>query len=84
MGAVLDALLVLFIARAVWRLARGYMKMRTRAPSAPPSDHGIQMMRDPVCGTFVVPDRAVSLSDGHERVYFCSTACRDQYRAKSA
>ena len=42
---------------------------------------GVQMVRDPVCGTFVVPDRAVTLVDGRARVFFCSDACRDKYRA---
>jgi YHS domain-containing protein len=40
------------------------------------------MVRDPVCGTFVVPDRAVMLVEGAQRVHFCSDKCRDQYRAR--
>jgi YHS domain-containing protein len=40
------------------------------------------MVRDPVCGTFVVPDRAIALMVGRENLYFCSTACRDTYRAR--
>ena len=43
---------------------------------------GVQMVRDPVCGTFVVPARAVPLLTGHERLYFCSADCRDKYRAQ--
>jgi YHS domain-containing protein len=39
------------------------------------------MVRDPVCGTFVVPDRALMLSVGRRELYFCSSACRDKYRA---
>ena len=42
------------------------------------------MARDPVCGTFVIPDAAVSIADGRQRIYFCSTKCRDQYRARTA
>jgi YHS domain-containing protein len=42
------------------------------------------MQRDPVCGTFVVPRDALTLANGKDRVYFCSTACRDAYRAKIA
>jgi YHS domain-containing protein len=46
------------------------------------------MARDPVCGTYVVPERAVALNDvstgAAGRVFFCSTACRDQYRAHGA
>jgi len=42
------------------------------------------MERDPVCGTFVVPDRELSLRVGQQHLYFCSAACRDKYRAKTA
>ena len=42
------------------------------------------MARDPVCGTFVLPDRAVTLVDGRARLFFCSEACRDKYRARTA
>jgi YHS domain-containing protein len=41
------------------------------------------MQRDPVCGTFVVPERAIALSGSRgERLYFCSIECRDKYRAR--
>ena len=49
-----------------------------------PAPGAVQMVRDPVCGTFVVPERAVSIADGHARVYFCSDRCRDAYRARTA
>jgi YHS domain-containing protein len=39
------------------------------------------MARDPVCGTFVLPERALTLVDGRSRVFFCSDVCRDKYRA---
>jgi YHS domain-containing protein len=42
------------------------------------------MVRDPVCGTFVVPERAVSLTVGRELLHFCSVACRDAYRTRPA
>jgi YHS domain-containing protein len=42
------------------------------------------MVRDPVCGTFVVPERALTITNGREQVHFCSTTCRDKYRAKTA
>jgi YHS domain-containing protein len=43
---------------------------------------GVHMVRDPVCGTFVVPDHAISLMAGREQLFFCSVACRDNYRAR--
>ena len=89
--AILMTVLMLVVARAFWRVVDGIIRGAGGAPrrtgsagsTAPPA-HGVQMARDPVCGTFVVPGRAVALDIGRERVYFCSTACRDQYRARSA
>jgi YHS domain-containing protein len=78
-------LLVLF-ARAVNRLWHGIlegMQAPGRGSSSVPQ-RGVQMVRDPVCGTFVVPDRALSLSVGREELFFCSAACRDAYRARTA
>ena len=91
LGFVLDALFFFFIARSIWKLVQGFKEGYTGSPSAPPrgnSDRaptrGVQMARDPVCGTYVVPDRALALSDGSRTLFFCSPACRDKYRAKSA
>ena len=85
---VLDALLyvlVIFIARAFWLLADGILKGVSGHPSSTRvPTRGVQMVRDPVCGTFVVPDRAVMITDGRRQLFFCSTNCRDQYRAKTA
>jgi len=70
------------VARAFWRLVDGIVegvsgrpKGRSRVPT-----RGVQMVRDPVCGTFVLPDHALTIVDGRSRVFFCSRACRDQYR----
>lgn len=81
---ILLLILVAFIARAFWRVMdgvidgiRGGRASQVPQPGAP---HGVPMARDPVCGTFVLPDRAVTLSTGRETVFFCSTQCRDAYR----
>jgi YHS domain-containing protein len=85
MGEVLlDVILFLVLSRAFWKLVGGVIAGISSKPQAPrAADRGIQMARDPVCGTFVVPERAVALTDGRERLYFCSTTCRDQYQAHS-
>jgi hypothetical protein len=44
----------------------------------------VKMVRDPVCGTFILPDRAVRLVEGGRDIHFCSTGCRDKYRARTA
>src|SRR5262245_61439409 len=83
---VLEVIVFALIARAISRVIGGVIEglnpqsRQSRDDSAP--SHGVQMQKDPVCGTYVVPERAVSLSDGATRVYFCSTTCRDQYRAE--
>ena len=80
-------LLVLFIivSRLFWRIADSFVEGMTGQPRHPRApDRGVPMARDPVCGTFVLPDRAVTLVDGRARVFFCSEACRDKYRARTA
>jgi len=85
---VLVLVLLIIIARMFWRLVDSFIEGVTGQPrrggraTAPP--RGVPMARDPVCGTFVVPERAVALVNGRSRLYFCSEACRDKYRAKTA
>ena len=80
---ILLFLLVAFLARAFWRLFGGFLEGVTGTPrGARVPQRGVQMVRDPVCGTFVVPGRAVILVEGAQRVHFCSDICRDQYRAR--
>jgi YHS domain-containing protein len=78
-------ILAVLVARAFWRLLDGIIEGVSggrRNAGAP--ERGVQMARDPVCGTFVVADHAITLVDGRARVYFCSDACRDKYRARTA
>jgi hypothetical protein len=82
---ILFVLLAIFVARAVWRLLDGIVEGASRGRSAGGTpDHGVSMVRDPICGTFVLPASAVTLVDGRARIYFCSDACRDKYRARTA
>jgi YHS domain-containing protein len=82
---LLFTLLIFLVSRALWRLLDGIVegassgRSRSRTP-----ERGVAMARDPVCGTFVLPSNAVTLVDGRNRLYFCSDACRDKYRARSA
>jgi uncharacterized protein len=75
------------VARAFWRLIDGIVDGvkggQPRGNSRVPA-HGVQMVRDPVCGTFLLPDHALTVVDGGGRVFFCSVACRDKYRPAAA
>ena len=87
--ALLDLLLLVLamvMARAISRVIGGVMEglsgREPRSQSGNVPARGVHMVRDPICGTYVIPDRAVALSDGSGRVFFCSANCRDKYRAR--
>jgi YHS domain-containing protein len=70
--------LVLVLARAVWRfiygIAEGLSGSRDRqSPSA------VALARDPVCGTYVVPSRALTAGSGSDLHFFCSERCRQAW-----
>ena len=82
---ILLSVLLTILLRALLRLWAGFVQ-GVRGPSSGGStsvpQRGVHMVRDPVCGTFVVPERAVALSSSAGRQYFCSDACRDKYRTR--
>lgn len=88
MGVILDVIFALVVIRAIWKLLQGVkigMSVRTAAPEGSTSPvQGVQMAKDPVCGTYVVPERAVSATIGRQKMYFCSAECRDKYLAQTA
>jgi len=80
----LFVILSIFVARAFWRLVDGVVEGLSGQPAGASREiRGVQMARDPVCGTYVVPDRAVAVSEGRKQVFFCSTICRDKYRTQA-
>ena len=81
---ILLIVLFIFAARAFWLLVDGVMAGASGSRRGAAPLPGVPMVRDPICGTFVVPDRSVSISEDARRVHFCSTACRDAYRARRA
>lgn len=88
---ILVSILLTILLRSLSRLWAGVMRgmqgdgPRVRQGGAHVQHRSVQMARDPVCGTFVVPDRAVTLqAGGTGRIYFCSAECRDKFRAQSS
>jgi YHS domain-containing protein len=81
---ILIAILILLVARVFWRIIDNIIAGARPAGSGPVAQRGVPMVRDPVCGTFIVPERAISLTEGRQLVYFCSDACRDTYRTRTA
>ena len=84
-GWVLRLLLFLIVVRLVWRFLAGVIDGLT-PPGAHSGSRGsgqkkpsVPLVRDPVCGKYVVRERALALDAGKETQYFCSEHCRDEY-----
>jgi YHS domain-containing protein len=82
-------LLLILIALVLRALARAIVVLRAGAPGSPPpgrrargTGQSVHMVRDPVCGTFVIPERALARTDGSRKLFFCSATCRDRYDAR--
>ena len=80
---LLRLILVWFIARGIMRLVRGIAE-GMQAPPAPRPPAAVPLVRDPVCGTFVVPSSAFSVGSGTQAKFFCSENCRRAYGLKIA
>lgn len=82
---ILLLFLTLAIARFIWRLVESVMRAASGPASSgarggqPPA--AVKMLPCPVCGTYVVPGKAISAVSGGAPVYFCSEKCRAEYRA---
>ena len=79
---LLIGLLLILIARAFWKVVDGVIAgaggqtRRGRSQS-----QAVKLVRDPVCGTFVAPGAALSLTSGGRTHYFCSEDCRVKFHS---
>jgi YHS domain-containing protein len=74
-------LAVLVVYRAVRRL---FLPSRRRGEvprGAREVIHKGEMVKDPVCGTYVPRDGSLSLRERGGEHFFCSPACRDAFQA---
>jgi len=79
---VLRFLLFAILAFVLWRLLWSGLKgMLEGMGYQPPGGKGqsVGLVRDPVCGTFVLPSRALTSGTGANTRYFCSEKCREDY-----
>ncbi len=80
---LLIAILLLVVARAFWRLMDGIIEAAggTSRSRGAAGAAAVKLVKDPVCGTFVAPRTALSLTSGGATHYFCSEDCRKQFKA---
>ena len=81
MLTVLRLVVFLLILRAVWLLVKGILEGAgyRQVGQVPPA---VKLVRDPVCGVFVMPSKALTARSGDETAYFCSEKCRRQWRGR--
>ena len=75
--ALLELIVLFLVIRAVWRIVGSVMTISggVRRTTTSHEPRAVKLVRDPVCGTYVSPDSAIS--DGTN--YFCSEKCRNEY-----
>jgi YHS domain-containing protein len=79
-GWILRLILIILIVRAVVRLAQGLIEgIRVPVGRGGRQASAVRLVKDPVCGTYVVKARALTSGSGDDVHYFCSERCRDAY-----
>ena len=76
---LLFLVLLVVLLRAVSRLFAGILEGAGYRREITP---GVKLVRDPVCGVFVVPSKALTAGAGDETRYFCSEKCRRAWQKR--
>ena len=94
-GWVLRFILLMIVIRVIWRFlggiidglsgdssarARGNQRGGRGGTGPGPGTASVPLVRDPVCGTYVVRAKALTAGSGDQMQYFCSEKCRDEFR----
>ena len=94
-GWVLRFILLMIVIRVIWRFlggiidglsgdsstrSRGNQRGGRGGTGPGPGKASVPLVRDPVCGTYVVRAKALTAGSGDQMQYFCSEKCRDEFR----
>ena len=85
---LLRLLILIILVVVVYRVAKSWMR-GTESKSVGGAGTGTGqvddvMIKDPVCGTYFVQRKGVSLMQDNQRLDFCSEACRERYLEKDS
>jgi hypothetical protein len=75
---ILWGILIYLVVRALSRLTRGMLEGAGYRRKGTQST-GVALVRDPVCGVFVVPSKALTAGHGADTKFFCSEKCRQAW-----
>lgn len=78
---IIWVILAIIVVRILWRFVRAIMEGAGMLGDAQ-SPRAVKLVRDPVCGVFVVPSQALTAGSGASTKYFCSEKCRQAWGRK--
>jgi YHS domain-containing protein len=78
---ILFSILLTLVVRSVMRLFAGIVEGATGG-TRPKVMPGTRMVKDPVCGTYVVPAQALTATRQGETAWFCSPECREAWQRR--
>jgi YHS domain-containing protein len=80
---LLLALLFIMLARAFWKLVENIIAGSRGESTGRGQSAAVKLVRDPVCGTYVPPRPALSVTAAGTTHYFCSERCLNEYQGRS-
>jgi uncharacterized protein len=75
-------LILILLGIFYWAVKRAFFP-KNRGP-ARPDEIAEEMVKDPVCGCYIPKSQALTLSQGNQKLYFCSKACLQKYQSSNA
>ena len=76
---LLFAVLGYVLLRLLWSAIKAMFQGMGYQPPGK-NNQSVGLVRDPICGMFVMPSTALTSGSGSNTRYFCSEKCRDDYR----
>lgn len=77
-GLLLLGVVILLVV-TVWPMLRAALERFVRVRLGEHAESRDQLVKDPVCGTYVVRSRAIRDEAGGRSVYFCSQRCATRF-----
>ncbi len=82
---LLRTLLIALLIFVILRLMIGILRyLKSNGPQGlfektSPTSGVNEMVKDPVCGVYIVASEAITVATNRGRLYFCSTKCREKF-----
>jgi YHS domain-containing protein len=78
----LSAILFYVLWRVAWSVLKGVFLGMGYQPPGKSGAQSVGLVRDPICGTFIMPSKALTSGSGSSTRYFCSEKCRTDYAGR--